>query len=89
MGRKFQRRLVATVHVTQDENGAILRVELLRGSGNATYDELVLAQTNLLRRVKIGAPPQGRETVWVFETDCAQVPLHKFVDSRIRLKAIY
>jgi len=73
-GSAFTRRLVATVRITQREDGSLFSVELLGTSGSHAYDELALAQARLLDRLRLGAPRQGLQTLWAFETDFTRIP---------------
>jgi hypothetical protein len=73
-GKSFSHRLVAVVRITQREDGQIFAVELFAGSGSAAYDRLALAQARSIGKLSLGAPPQGLQTLWAFETDFTQIP---------------
>jgi hypothetical protein len=73
-GKSFSHRLVAVVRITQREDGEIFAVELFAGSGDAAYDRLALAQARSLGTLQLGAPPQGLQTLWAFETEFSQIP---------------
>ena len=73
-GTAFTRRLVATLRITQRDDGSLFSVELLGTSGSSAYDNLALAQARALDRLRLGVPPQGRETLWAFETDFIRIP---------------
>jgi len=73
-GSAFTRRLVATLRITQRDDGSLFSVELLGTSGSGAYDKLAVAQARALDRLRLGAPRQGRETLWAFETDFIRIP---------------
>jgi hypothetical protein len=73
-GTAFSRRLVATLRITQRDDGSIFSVELLGGSGSGAYDKLAVAQARALDKLRLGPPRQGRETLWAFETDFIRIP---------------
>jgi hypothetical protein len=73
-GTAFTRRLVATLRITQRDDGSLFSVELLGTSGSSAYDKLAVAQARALDRLRLGAPRQGRETLWAFETDFIRIP---------------
>jgi TonB-like protein len=73
-GRTWHYQLVASVRITQREDGSLFAVELLGTSGNAAYDRLVLGQARSLGLLELGPPRQGRETLWAFETEFSQIP---------------
>ena len=73
-GKTWHFRLVASVRVTQREDGSLFAVELLGTSGNAAYDRLVLGQARSLGALQLGPPRQGLETLWAFETEFSQIP---------------
>ena len=73
-GSAWHFKLVASVRVTQREDGSLFAVELLGTSGNAAYDRLVLGQARSLGALKLGPPRQGLETLWAFETEFSQIP---------------
>jgi len=73
-GQIWHYRLIASVRVTQREDGSLFAVELLDTSGNAAYDRLALRQARSLGTLQLGPPRQGRETLWAFETEFSQVP---------------
>jgi hypothetical protein len=73
-GQIWHFRLVASVRVTQREDGSLFAVELLGTSGNAAFDRLVLGQARSLGKLQLGPPRQGLETLWAFETEFSQVP---------------
>ncbi len=73
-GQIWHYRLVASVRVTQREDGSLFAVELLGASGNAAYDRLVMRQARSLGALRLGPPRQGKETLWAFETEFSQIP---------------
>ena len=73
-GRIWQYRLVASVRVTQREDGSLFSVELVGGSGNGAYDQLVMRQARSLSALELGPPRQGLQTLWAFETEFSQLP---------------
>jgi hypothetical protein len=73
-GSAFTRRLIATVRLTQREDGSIFSVEILGTSGSPAYDQLAAAQARALDRLRLGSPRQGRQTLWAFETDFTRMP---------------
>jgi hypothetical protein len=73
-GKTWHFKLVASVRVTQRQDGSLLAVELLGTSGNAAYDRLVLGQARSLGALRLGPPRQGLETLWAFETEFSQIP---------------
>lgn len=73
-GKTWNHSLIATVRITQREDGGLVAVELLGTSGNALYDRLVLQRARSLGTLSLGPPKQGRETLWAFETNFTQIP---------------
>lgn len=73
-GKSWTHTLLATVRITQREDGTLVAAELLGTSGNAAYDRLVLQKARALGTLTLGPPKQGRETLWAFETNFSQVP---------------
>jgi hypothetical protein len=73
----WSRHLAALVLVSQSSDGAILDVQLLQGSGNGAYDRMVLRQAQSLAEdpLQLGpTPPQGRKSLWAFNTDFNLMP---------------
>ena len=73
-GQIWHYRLVASVRITQREDGSLFAIELLGTSGNASYDRLVLRQARSLGQLQLGPPRQGLATLWAFETEFSQIP---------------
>jgi hypothetical protein len=70
--RLFVTELVTRVEIAQARDGAVVGFRVVRTSGNAVHDRLVLARLEDLARdarERLGPPPeQGRRTRWAVRT---------------------
>jgi hypothetical protein len=70
----WTRKLVATLKITQRDDGSIFTIELSGSSGNPFYDRLAMQQARRLDTLRLAPPKDGHASLWAFETTFTQIP---------------